>query len=79
MSETPAGRVRDAIEELALRHYQYEAAQIMLADYNGRVSDVNKAEDALMLAARNLANAVDDMPPDRRPKGWALTLDAETA
>jgi signal transduction histidine kinase len=45
----------------------------------GGMRAVNRAEDALELAARDLTNAVDEVPPVARPKGWALDAEGETA
>ena len=59
----------------ALHEVERAAARLHLADLN--LSDehssalaVDEAKDALCLAARNLARAVDELPIDRRPKGW---------
>jgi hypothetical protein len=46
-------------------------AVLRLADENASVLAVNRAEDGLAFAARRLARAVDALPTDRQPKGWA--------
>jgi hypothetical protein len=38
-------------------------------------ADLTKREDAVSLAARDLTNRIDDLPPSARPQGWALDGD----
>ncbi len=46
-------------------------AERQLGDESPSVTKLQRAEDRLALAARDLTNAIDDMPPVQRPKGWA--------
>ena len=41
-----------------------------LSDEVSSVTALNAAEDALVLAARDLTRAVETLPYARRPKGW---------
>ena len=44
-----------------------------LSDEVASVTALNAAEDALVLAARDLTRAVETLPYPRRPKGWRET------
>ena len=41
-----------------------------LSDEHSSALAVNEATDALCLAARDLTRAVDQLPVNRKPKGW---------
>lgn len=45
-------------------------ASLDLSDEHSSALAVNEAQDAVAVAARRLARAVDSLPMDRRPKGW---------
>jgi len=45
-------------------------AELSLSDDPASAVAVNEAQDALAVAARKLARAVDGLPMERRPKGW---------
>ena len=45
-------------------------AELNLSDDHSSALAVNEAQDALILAARDLARAVDHLPTERRPRGW---------
>lgn len=47
------------------------ASELNLDDETASISALIAAEDSLALAARDLARAVDGLPADKRPKGWA--------
>lgn len=36
------------------------------------LAQLRKAEEALALGARDLTNAIDDLPPSQQPKGWEI-------
>jgi hypothetical protein len=55
------------------------AAERHIADDPRAAGLLPKLETALELACRDLVNAVDDLPPVERPKGWATTPDGELA
>jgi len=46
-------------------------AELNLDDKKASVVALHAAEDSLALAARDLARAVNELPLQRRPKGWA--------
>jgi len=48
-------------------------AERRLADDDGSVLLSGAADAVFCLAARRLARAVDELPPERRPKGWGET------
>jgi hypothetical protein len=50
-------------------------AERQLASEAAGVAALRKREDAVSLAARDLANRIADLPPAMRPKGWALDGD----
>lgn len=55
--------VERAVTELRL-------AELNLSDDHSSALAVNEAQDAVAVAARRLARAVDELPMDRQPKGW---------
>lgn len=71
-------------ERIALRHRLRLAVEAVagaeqkLSDDDGTAALLD-AETAMELAARDLVNAVDDLPPGARPKDWELTPDGRTA
>jgi hypothetical protein len=76
---TSHGQVMEAVQLLLLRASEYDVAERKLADYGRPVSKYNKALAALQMAARDLTNATDELPPDKRPEGWGLGPDGEVA
>lgn len=46
-------------------------AERRLADADGNVISLGKASDDLRLAAKDLALAVDQLPAEKWPEGWA--------
>lgn len=54
--------LRAALDVLAAEHH--------LADDSASVTRLQDAEDAMAIAARDLTNAIDELPPRQRPKGW---------
>lgn len=67
---TPPGvyEAERRILRAALDVLRYEQA---LADDSPPLAYLKKAEDAMALAARDLARAVDALPVVQHPKGWA--------
>jgi hypothetical protein len=59
-----------ALHEMELAAATLRVAELSLADDHSSALAVNKAQDALVLAARNLTLAVEALPMERRPKGW---------
>jgi hypothetical protein len=59
-----------ALHEVERAAARLHLAELELADDHASALAVNEAQDALSLAARDLARAVDELPPQRQPKGW---------
>ena len=67
----------------ALRRFRYRAceaqiqalrvtmAELRLDEPDASVPALTTAETALAFAAKRLVRAADELPPERRPKGWA--------
>jgi hypothetical protein len=70
---------RVLMEHVTARHEvetaaaELHVAGLRLSDENASALAVNKAQDALAFAARRLARAVDALPLERQPRGWAET------
>lgn len=74
-----AARERIVREALALMLAERSLGEDLRCPGPGGMQAVNKAEDALDLAARDLVNAINDLPPAERPKHWAADPEAATA
>jgi hypothetical protein len=48
------------------------AAERRLSEDNASVLALRDAETAISLAARDLTNAVDDLPEKHHPRGWEV-------
>ena len=59
-----------AMHEVERAATRLHLAELNLSDEHSSALEVNDARDALALAARDLARAVDSLPLNRRPKGW---------
>ena len=62
------GDQRDALIEAALKVVLFGLA---IAHDDTALKATLKAEQELALAARDLTNAINDLPPGKHPKGWA--------
>ena len=62
-----------AMHEVEVAAARLHLAELSLADDHSSALAVNKAQDALAFAARDLARAVGELPRERRPKGWDAT------
>ena len=62
--------IRERVIEAALKVVLFERS---ISDEPSSLNAVLKAEHQLAIAARDLTNAIDDLPPGRHPKGWATT------
>lgn len=62
--------IRAAIQCLAAEHAEESADADAQAEYS---------DERLAIAARDLTNATDDLPPAERPIGWETTPDGRTA
>ena len=60
-----------ALHEVEREAARLHLAELSLSDDHASALAVNEAQDALSFAARNLARAVDELPRDRKPRGWA--------
>ncbi len=60
----------DSLRKTELAAVELFRAELMLDGKASSVKAVNKAEEALAAAARDLAQAVDRLPRQRQPKGW---------
>jgi hypothetical protein len=58
---------REAVLTAALDVLRHERR---LASDSPGIAKLRHAEDALALSARDLTNALDDLPPGDQPKGW---------
>ena len=56
--------VERAVTELRL-------AELNLSDVHSSVLALNEAQDEVALAAQRLTKAIDALPVNRQPKGWA--------
>lgn len=59
-------------ERVITRALQFMVAERGLEDPRMPVAAVNDAEMALAFACRDLVDAVNALPMERRPKGWNL-------
>ena len=59
-----------ARHEMEVAAARLRLAELQLSDEHSSALAVNEAEDGLSLAARRLTRATDELPPERRPKGW---------
>ena len=62
---------------LAEAHIQAERvhiAELKLNDPDSSMPALTTAETALAFAAKRLVRAADELPPERRPKGWGDAL-----
>jgi hypothetical protein len=59
-----------AIHEVELAAAALHMAELRLSDEESGAIAVNRAQDALALAAKRLALAVDELPLSRQPIGW---------
>lgn len=48
------------------------AAERRLSEDNASVVALRDAETAISLAARDLTNAIDDLPEQQHPRGWEV-------
>jgi hypothetical protein len=55
--------VETAVTELRL-------AELALSDDHSSALAVNQAQDSVAVAAKRLTRAVDELPAQRKPKGW---------
>jgi hypothetical protein len=60
--------IRERVVSAALKVVLFERA---ISDDSTSLNAVLKAEHELAIAARDLTNAIDDLPPGKHPKGWA--------
>lgn len=59
-----------ALYEVELAAAKLHVADLSLSDEHSSALAVDEAKGTLCLAARALARAVDELPRERRPKGW---------
>lgn len=59
-----------AIREVEVAAATLHLAELNLSDNESGAVAVNRAQDALSVAARKLALAVDGLPLSRQPIGW---------
>jgi len=64
--------VAQAEEQLLRAALRTLLAERGLADETGSVTSVNHASERLAIAARDLVRAVDELPREKRPKGWGM-------
>lgn len=61
---------QEAVNRTQVASFDLAAAVFRLTLPRSSALAVPDAEAGLCLAARDLARAVDELPMDRRPKGW---------
>lgn len=61
-----------ARHDIAVAATKLHLAELSLSGETASVLAVNEAEDEMALAARRLTRAIDELPPGRQPKGWAV-------
>ena len=59
-----------ARHEVEIAAAQLHLAELQLSDERSSALALNKAQDALAVAARRFSRAVDDLPLNRQPIGW---------
>lgn len=72
-------RVTETREALLTAAVDLLGTERHLADKSSAASRLTAIQDAFYVAARDLVNAMDDAPPDARPRGWALDPEGRTA
>jgi len=60
-----------ARHDIAVAAAKLHVAELNLSDETASALAVGEAEDEMALAARRLTRAIDGLPPERQPKGWA--------
>jgi len=71
--KTPLEAYIDARENILRAALDSLRAERRLMDDNGSIPVSSAADAALCLAARDLYRAVEELPMQRRPKGWETT------
>jgi hypothetical protein len=61
---------RIAVHERAIAVHQSAIAELRLDEPGADVIALSRAEEAECLTARDLYRAVEELPAERRPKGW---------
>ena len=59
-----------ALHEVEVAAATLHLAELQLSDDNSAAVAVNRAQDALAVAAKRLTLATDGLPLSRRPIGW---------
>jgi hypothetical protein len=74
-----APRVTEAREAALTAALDLVGIERHLHDRSSAAGRLTGAQDAFYLACRDLTNALDDAPPDARPRNWALDPEGRTA
>ncbi len=69
---SPRENLHACREELLRAALDVLAAERMISVSASAMTRLKQAEDRQALAARNMTNCVDSLPPGQRPAGWAL-------
>jgi len=61
---------RICLHEAQIQASRTAIAELRLGDEDASVTALTTTETAVAFAAKRLARAADELPPERRPKGW---------
>jgi hypothetical protein len=67
---TALRRFRIRLAEAQIQACKTAIAELSMPEDEGSVAALSTTETALSFAAKRLVLAVDELPPERRPKGW---------
>ena len=68
---TALRRFRIALHEAQIQAQRAAINELRLPDEDASVTALTTTETALAFAAKRLVRATDELPQERRPKGWA--------
>ena len=61
---------RRRLHEAQIAASRTAISELRLGEQDASVTALTTTETALAFAAKRLARAADELPPERRPKGW---------
>ena len=67
---TALRRFRIALAEAQIQACRIAIADLKLDEPDASIPALTTIETALAFAAKRLVRAADELPPERRPKGW---------
>lgn len=67
---TALRRFRLRLHEAQIAAHKTAIAELSMPDDETSVAALSTTETAVAFAAKRLVRTVDELPPERRPKGW---------